>query len=163
MIRLLARVSHVLQPLLPPRPLLGRQVRGVVPLAPLKHGNAGGTSIAAEHDAPPSGVHVAKKKNASRSSLSQVTNSERHHAERGCPFTSFVPGSLRIAGGWVQCYHDATVSKHSQKKNIFSGKKQDERRGQEGSVEGSSKIGWQHSGQPGPRAARPWHQEACRT
>ena len=32
------RVSHVLQPLLPPRPLLGRQVRGVVPQAPLKHG-----------------------------------------------------------------------------------------------------------------------------
>ena len=38
----------------PPRPLLGRQVRGVVPQALLKHGNAGGTSIAAELDALPS-------------------------------------------------------------------------------------------------------------
>ena len=44
------RVSHVPQPLLPPRPLLG----GVVPQAPLKHGNTGGTSIAAELDALPS-------------------------------------------------------------------------------------------------------------
>ena len=35
------RVSHVLQPLLQHQPLLGRQVRGVVPQAPLKHGNAG--------------------------------------------------------------------------------------------------------------------------
>ena len=48
------RVSHVPQLVLPPRPLLGRQVRGVVPQAPLKHGNAGGTSIAAELDARPS-------------------------------------------------------------------------------------------------------------
>ena len=38
------RVSHEPQPLLPPRPLLGRQVRGVVPQAPLKHGNAAVTS-----------------------------------------------------------------------------------------------------------------------
>ena len=48
------RVSHEPQPLLPPRPLLGSQVRGDVPQAPLKHGNAGGTSIAAGCDAPPS-------------------------------------------------------------------------------------------------------------
>ena len=49
------RVSQVLLPLLPPRPLLGRQVRGAVPQAPLKHANAGGTSIAAEHGGLPSG------------------------------------------------------------------------------------------------------------
>ena len=36
--------SRVPQPLFTPRPLLGRQVRGVVPQAPLKHGIAGGTS-----------------------------------------------------------------------------------------------------------------------
>ena len=47
------RVSDEPQPLLPPRPLLGREVRGDVPQAPLKHGNAGGTSIA-ELDALPS-------------------------------------------------------------------------------------------------------------
>ena len=48
------RVSHEPQPVLPPRPSLGRQVRGVVPQPPLKHGNTRGTSIAAELDAPPS-------------------------------------------------------------------------------------------------------------
>ena len=37
------RPSRVLQLLVPPRPLLGREVRGVVPQAPLKHDNAGGT------------------------------------------------------------------------------------------------------------------------
>ena len=47
------RASRVLQLLIPPRPLLGTQVRGVVPQAPLKHGNAGGTSTAAGCDAPP--------------------------------------------------------------------------------------------------------------
>ena len=41
------RPSRVLQILVPPRPLLGRQVRGVVPQAPQKHDNAGGTSTAA--------------------------------------------------------------------------------------------------------------------
>ena len=47
------RPSRVLQLLIPPRPLLGRQVRGVVPQAPLKHGNAGGTSTAAGCGATP--------------------------------------------------------------------------------------------------------------
>ena len=39
--------------LIPSRPLLGRQVRGVVPQAPLKHDNAGETSTAAGCGAPP--------------------------------------------------------------------------------------------------------------
>ena len=45
--------SRALQLLLPPRHLLGRPVRDVVPQAPLKHGNAGGTSTAAGCDATP--------------------------------------------------------------------------------------------------------------
>ena len=47
------RASRELQLLVPPCRLLGTQVRGVVPQAPLKHGNAGGTGTAAGCDAPP--------------------------------------------------------------------------------------------------------------
>ena len=85
------RVSQVPQPLLPPRPVLGRQVRSVVPQAPLKHGNAGGTSIAAELDALPSvecGVRFSLKPSPSRAMWAWCADSssddDEHNTSNTC-------------------------------------------------------------------------------
>ena len=101
------RVSHEPQPLFPTRPLLGRQVRGVVLRAPLKHGNAGGISIATELDAQSSaqcGLKFCLKALASRAMWACCTDSSSDEDEHNTLVCSLRLLYLRTSASWMSSW-----------------------------------------------------------